>query len=202
MLIENIALLEKLDYTKQLAFAYLTCERLYPNYIYFSKNFNFGDKATLREAINFIHRALLRSELSTDFLSEQEISTLLHNVDLNTPFPHNFATITASSALDACAVISETLEFLLDKNESRLNAISTCATDTVDMFVQERDDLDFNTDAGFEKKIFNDELMQREIHIQKGIIEYLSKIGRLELLDVNNLIELQHNNGRSNIDLD
>jgi uncharacterized protein YjaG (DUF416 family) len=64
--IENISDLEKLDYSKQLVFAYLTCERLYPNYVYFSNNFHFGDKKILRSAIDFIANALLINNFSDD----------------------------------------------------------------------------------------------------------------------------------------
>ena len=38
MAIEEINKLKDFDFTKQAAFAYLTCERLYPNYTYFSDN--------------------------------------------------------------------------------------------------------------------------------------------------------------------
>ncbi len=42
--------LKEFDSNKQLAFAYLTCERLYPNYVYFSNESGFGDCSVLREA--------------------------------------------------------------------------------------------------------------------------------------------------------
>jgi len=35
MSIEAVDKLQELDFTKQTAFNYLTCERLYPNYVYF-----------------------------------------------------------------------------------------------------------------------------------------------------------------------
>jgi uncharacterized protein YjaG (DUF416 family) len=73
MAIEEITLLEKLDYNKQLTFAYLTCERLYPNYVFFSDNFDFGDKQILREAIDLIYNSVLE----TDFVDIQQIQTIL-----------------------------------------------------------------------------------------------------------------------------
>jgi hypothetical protein len=54
----------------------------------------------------------------------------------------------------------------------------------VDMYVHERDVLNYNTDPLFEDKILNDPLMQRELSIQKGIISYLFKTEALEELDI------------------
>ncbi len=197
MAIDNINELGKLNYNKQLVFAYLTCERLYPNYAFFSENFDFGAKQTLRKAIDYISTVLLIS----DFPSKDEIETHLSAIEPNTPFPQNFETILSSSALDSCTAILETLQFMLDRKKSRLKDISTFATDTVDMYIGDRDKLDFNTDPDFDRKIFNDPLMQREHSIQNGIISYLNKIEKLELPDINNLLNLQFNNNRSNIDL-
>jgi uncharacterized protein YjaG (DUF416 family) len=196
MAVDNIQDLKKLDYSKQVVFAYLTCERLYPNYAYFSDNFNFGDKKVLRRAIDFI-----ANTLTTDFSSQEKLESFLNEIDTNTPFPHNFNTILASSALDACCAVLETLTFILDKKASRMDVISTAATDTVDMFIQDRDDLDFNTDIQFEQKILSDVLMQRELRVQKGIIQYLNEISTLEDLDIKNLLSLQQNDQKSNIDL-
>jgi uncharacterized protein YjaG (DUF416 family) len=36
MTIKEIDKLKDLDFEKQVTFTYLTCERLYPNYVYFS----------------------------------------------------------------------------------------------------------------------------------------------------------------------
>lgn len=197
MTVENIQVLKEMDYHKQLVFSYLTCERLYPNYVFFSDNFEFGNKNVLREAINFIFNTLLID----DPQKVNEINSYLESIDINTPFPHNFNTILASSALDSCTSILETLDFMLDKKASRLDDISSFAIDTVDMYIQDRDGLDFNTDPLFDHKIFSDPLMQRELGIQKGIISYLDKIDKLEMLDINNLLDIQHNDDKSNIDL-
>jgi len=197
MAINNLDLLEKFDYKKQLAFAYLTCERLYPNYVYFSNNFEFGSKFILRSAIDFIHSSLLMNIAP----NQSEIESNLKKVDLNTPDTEDFSSIFVSSALDSCTAILETLGFMLDKNSARLYDISSFATDTVDMYIEIRDNLDFNTDAQFDQKIFDDPLMRREIKVQEGIISYLNEIDTLESYDLNNLLSLQNNNNKSNIDL-
>ena len=196
MAINNINILKKLDLKKQLAFAYLTCERLYPNYMYFSDRYRFGNKKALRDAIDFIYNnLLLRNFINND------VHFYLTSIDSNIPKPENFNTILASSALDACTTTLETLDFMLDKNTDRLIDISTFATDTIDMYIQDKYNLDFNTDAEFEKKIFNHAFMQKEIAVQNGIINYLAQIDDLEITDIKNLLDLQNNNNKSNLDL-
>jgi uncharacterized protein YjaG (DUF416 family) len=195
MILDSRGALKKLDYNKQLVFAYLLCERLYPNYVCFSARSYFGDKQILRDAIDFICSILL----TPNFSNEEKTKSFLSRIDINTPLPHNFDTILASSALDACCAVLVTLNFILDKNTSRLDEISTFATDTVDMYIQERDNLDFNNDPQFDDKIINDPLMKKELDIQNGIVSYLSNINGLESSDITNLLNLQFNEGKSNI---
>lgn len=55
----NIKKLSVLNFERQLTFAYLTCERLYPNYSYFSQQYNFGDPQLLRECIDLALKAII-----------------------------------------------------------------------------------------------------------------------------------------------
>jgi len=185
-MIEEIKRLERLDFSKQLAFAYLTCERLYPNYVSFSTEVVFGNPTILRNVIDFIFKQLFRESLDEKIIQEYLLS-----IDQNIPYPENYATILASLALDSCTVIEETLNFLIDKKPSRLYDISTMAIDTVDMYIQDRDNMDYNTDSDFEIKVLNDPLMQEELYIQKGIISFLDKIDRINESDIYTLIQLQ-----------
>lgn len=195
MAIREISQLKKLDYTKQLAFAYLTCERLYPNYVYFSHNFKFGNDKVLKGAINFISDSLFDNAID-----KNTTQRLLKDVDKIIPYPEKFTTVLASSALDACTVVIETLNFLLDKQSSRLEDISTLATDTIDMYIQERDGIDYNSE-NFEIKIYKDPLMQNELAVQKGIISYLMRVDKIEPSDIDTLFSLQNKNKKSNIGL-
>ena len=154
----QIDTLKKLGFKKQLIFAYLTCERLYRNYLYFSEHFGFGNPTQLRQAIDF-----LRENLISQNFNRKQTESLITSIDEITPLPQDYDTILASSAMDACGVVYESLNFLLDAIPSRLSDISTFATDTVDMFIQEEDHLDFNTDKLFFEKIQNHPLMQREV---------------------------------------
>jgi uncharacterized protein YjaG (DUF416 family) len=189
MAIEEVNKLKDLDFNKQLAFAYLTCERLYPNYVYFSKNYDFGNPEEPRRAIDYLH-----SNLFANNFDKTKTDSFIAAINSLTPQPAEYDTILASSALDACGVIYEALNFLVDNQTSRLADISTMATDTGDMYIQDKEELDFNSDKNFQKKIDTHPLMIKEIATQKGIISYLSSIDKLLPSDIDTLTQLQENN--------
>lgn len=197
MTISEINILKTLDFNKQIAFAYLACERLYPNYVYFSENFHFGNAEVLKEAIDFIADSIF--EKKKDNI---KIDLLLRKVDKNTPHTENFTTHFVSSALDACTSIEDSLHFLIDKDFSRIENISTYAIDSVHMYIQEIANLDFNTDKNFQLKITNHPLMKKEVAIQSGIVTFLKKNNKsLDWEDLQTLLRLQSNEGRGNLDV-
>jgi uncharacterized protein YjaG (DUF416 family) len=195
-MIQEINKLKDLDFQKQAVFAYLTCERLYPNYVFFSENFNFGDPGILRSAVDY-----LNDNLFTIAAKRSEIDSLLNELNKNTPDTEDFTTHLVSSALDACTTIQDSLEFLIDKKFSRIIQISTNAIDTVDMYIQEIEGLDYNSDKDFQNKINNHPLMKKEIDIQIGIIRFLCKSKTLNFEDIITLLLLQDNNKRGSLNL-
>jgi len=194
MSIEEIDKLKEFDFSKQAAFNYLICERLYPNYVYFSDNFIFGNPDALRVAIDYLYFNIF--EKSTD-----KIKILTKDVDKNTPDTENFTTTFVSSALDACAAIGDSLDFLIDKSFSRIKKISAYATDTVSMYIQEIENLDFNKDNDFQRKIDKHPLMQKEVAMQSGIISFLTNSKVFYFGDLQILLHLQENNKKSNLNL-
>jgi uncharacterized protein YjaG (DUF416 family) len=186
MAIEEIDQLEKIGLQRQKVFAYLSCERVYPNYVSFSNNFNFGDPAVLRSAIDFVYNSIFN-----EVFSDKELEALLVEVDNNAPRPDDFAAFYASIAMYSAGVIYESLNLLKQADISRvLSDISSMSIDAVDLFIQERDDMDYNEDD-FEAKILNDPLMQEEMAIQKGTIAYLHSVQALNESDIKNLLHLQ-----------
>ncbi|RAJ77247.1 uncharacterized protein DUF416 [Chitinophaga dinghuensis] len=163
-MIKNLQILADLSPEKQLTFAYLICKRLAPNYAFFSKQFGFGNTNQLNACIDFIYNHIIKNDFD-----ENAAIIHLHNIDAITPFPENFNTILASSALDACSAILDTLIFITDQDFNLIENISSYATDSVDMYVQDLENLDNNTDEDFEKKITNHPLMVKEIKTQNDI---------------------------------
>jgi uncharacterized protein YjaG (DUF416 family) len=189
MAFPELAQLKNLDFTKQRTFAYLTCERLYPNFVYFSQKYKFGKPGDLQEAIQYLYAHLFDKAIDIT-----QVNSLINKVEINMPQPADYDTILASSALDACTSIIEALAFLIDVQPPRLENISTVATDTVAMYIHDTNNLDPNTDPNFQQKINSNPLVIKEIAIQKGIISYLSKIDHLQYSDISTLIQLQENN--------
>lgn len=196
MVVEDINKLEELDFPRQLAFAYLTCERLYPNYVYFSNNFDFGNPDILKEAIDFLYLNIFKKNPN-----KNKINNLIKEIEKNTPDTEDFTTTFVSSALDACTAIGDSLDFLVDKDFLRVKCISTYGTDTVSMYIQELNNLDFNKDKAFQQKIDSHPLMKREVSLQSGIISFLSKSKTFDFGDLQTLLQFQENNKKSNLDL-
>lgn len=195
MAIEEINKLKELGFTKQLAFAYLTCERLYPNYVYFSNNYNFGDSGILRTAIDYLYDNLFENNPD-----KNKVNSLIKKVDKNTPDTEDFATIFVSSALDACTCILDSLTFLLNKDFSKIEYISSYGFDTVDMYVREVENIEA-ADKNFIQKVSEHILMKRELSIQQGIIAFLSNTISPDYGDIETLLQFQENNKKGSLDL-
>jgi len=196
MTISLIDQIKKLDFNIQLIVAYLTCERLYPNYVYFSNKFEFGDSSKLRSAIDYIYEHLFENDFDI-----AKIKTIIGFVEKNTPEPGEFQTILASSALDAGVSIIETLESMIVKDRDRLSDVSKSAVETVYMYIQEIENLDYKNDDEFDIKMDNHPLMKNELQIQQGIITYLINSRKINYDDVNTLLQLQDKNGKGNLEL-
>jgi uncharacterized protein YjaG (DUF416 family) len=191
----EIEILQKQAFNNQLAFCYLTCERLLPNYETFYKQHKWGDLKLLKKAVGVIYDNLLGKSLS-DYAY---LMNFANSVEAVTPDTEDFGDIWGSSALDACATVIETFEFMIDKSYDRLFTVSTLATDTVDMFVQEILNLRYTNDNSemFELAISNHPLMQREINLQKQSINYLAQVRTITKVDVNHLLIHQEMNGNA-----
>lgn len=181
----NLKKLESTNSNNQLAFAYLTCKRLYPNYVYFSKQFNFGDPGKLKDNIELIYKILLKASWL-----KSEIEDKIVSLDSLIPLPENFDTILASSAMDAGTGIEETSSFLLDNDFRRICDISTFATDTVYMFIEDRESENRKI-KNIEDFIYNVPLMKDEIRLQNEIIDYLTAIADVRIVDIDALTGLQ-----------
>jgi len=179
----NIEKLKEGSFANQLAFAYLTCERLYPYYVYFSLNFSFGSINIVRKAIDDIRKHLIE-----DVISDEEILQDFNEVSVNTPDTDDFITIHASSALDACCIVLNSLQFLLDRKFDHLVYMSRYGTDMVDRYLNSDIEADVISPK-LEQAILNDPLMKREISFQNEVISFLISHPTLKGSDIDYLID-------------
>lgn len=157
----------KLSFKQQILFAVLTCEKLLPNYRQFSNSIKWGNIEILEEAIVMIYQFLQDIELN-----DAELDGIYEKIIEITPNVENFEGDLPSYALDTCSAISDAIEFLLSEDQSYLLNIVSIARDTIDMFIQESEDLD-PKDEDLEDKIAQNEYMKKEYNRQHDILRKL-----------------------------
>jgi uncharacterized protein YjaG (DUF416 family) len=190
-----LADLERLGWRHRVAFAAACCERLLPNYAAFVQEAGWGDTQILRTAIDYIWDVVADAHPADD----SEVRRLIESCDRIIPDTQDHDTISVSAALDAGSAVIETLQTLLDGNPRRIVDVASFCRDTVDMYIQDRDDLDYNTDASFEAKILEDPLMKRELERQSAILSELANNPVLDRSLLTRLRNESNDNGRSNI---
>ncbi|GAA0894556.1 hypothetical protein GCM10009122_42370 [Fulvivirga kasyanovii] len=160
--------LKILNRQQKLVFAFWISKRLFSNYAFFHKETSFGDIDVLLDGLSLIDRYLF---IDSTFVKDEVIKCIAQ-IDENTPDTNDYSQITVSFALDACVALTESLSYILDNNDQRIVNVASCARDTVDMFVQEKEELNYD-DSEFEFKIQNDEFMKNEIRAQR---DFFSRI--------------------------
>jgi len=124
---------KEITYQQQLNLAISVCKKLFFDYQEFSQQNKWGDLDTLLDAINLISQSL---NLQPD---TGQTKQMLQRIEAITPDTEDFDN--ASYALNACAAVYESLEFILDKDPQHVFNIGTCLTDTIDFKIQEDDEL-------------------------------------------------------------
>ena len=185
--------LRRLPRTHRVVFAAACCERLLPNYAAFTREVHWGDPHALREALDYIWRTVSGGSVDRD-----EINRLIKQCDAVIPDTEDFETSFVSAALDAGTAVVGTLRSLPDGDTKHVLEVTSYCRDTVHMYIQDRDDLDYR-DPLFDTKIEQDPLMKRELERQAAI---LSKLANNPVLDDSLLKSIRDESadgGRSNI---
>ncbi|SEJ36020.1 Protein of unknown function [Dyadobacter sp. SG02] len=153
----------------RLLFAAITCVHLYPNYENFVSAFGWGSPQVIQHVIDEIF-LILREDRP---YSERQIKDLIDAVDVVIPDTEDFSDIACSQALDAGVAVLSTLEYIKARDLESVVNVAICARDTVDMFIQVRDDFNSN-DPSCESRIESDYLMVREKARQELLIKQLA----------------------------
>lgn len=156
-----------LPLSHRIAFSASCCERMLPNYKAFTNISGWGDYALLRNSLNIIWKIVKVSDFN-----KKELKNLIKKVDKVIPDTEEFSFIEASHALDAGNGILETLVCCEDADSEHCANVASFCVDTVDMHIQERDDMDYS-DTDFEDAISRDKLMQNELIKQLTDIQML-----------------------------
>lgn len=156
------AVLGELSPRHRAAFAAAVCERLLPNYVAFSRETGWGEPEVLRTVLDEVWAFVRGATLASRALREREAQ-----VERATPDTEDFDTYLVSPALDAGAALLAALECVRTTDASKAAEAAGMARDTVDMYVQELEDMSPG-DRELEEKILNHPLMVRELERQEA----------------------------------
>ncbi|HBS64365.1 MULTISPECIES: YjaG family protein [unclassified Stenotrophomonas] len=145
---------------KRVAFMAYCCERMLPNYRSFQVDSGYGDLAPMRKALDAVWEWAASNNLPLD------LAALASACEQQAPDTAEFSSIYTSAALDAATATAATLEALVDAAAKSLIEVATYARDTIDLFVQEVEELDPNA-PDLERRIIEHALMQSELRTQR-----------------------------------
>ncbi len=185
----------KLDNKRQLAFGVSCCERILPNYLAFQKNTGWGNIKPIRKAIN-----LAWSSLSGNPHNPKDLKQAIIDCENVTPKSEDFVSFYADLAQDVCFAVYYLLDYLLENDINKIIYVATYATDSVDLYVQEIENMAPN-DPELEQKILNHKLMQRELAQQEKELNFIEGASTFDHNSLSQIKELWDNNGKSNLDL-
>jgi uncharacterized protein YjaG (DUF416 family) len=186
--------IDPLSLNHRILFALSCCERLLPNYLIFYKHHSWGEPKVLRYALDRVWSVLNGDEIV------EEIENLIQKCDEVTPDTEDFDSIFVSPALDAASSVMLILEFVKNHSVEKVLEIASLSRDTVDMYIQELENMDSN-DPNLEEKILGHHFMQRELVRQREDLELLRKAEVINEDVIIDLKRLWRGTEKSNIDL-
>jgi uncharacterized protein YjaG (DUF416 family) len=181
----------------QLLFGVLVAEKLIPNYHYFSVKHNWGNTALLHECTDFCYGAV--GDITSTV--KQNAIILMDSLLEITPDLDDYEGGTSSYANDTCAAYEQLLTFIIEEKLELIISVADYSIASVDMFIQEKYDLNPN-DSELEIKILSDAHMKQELIRQKEILKFISSFGRVITDEKINQIREFNNNLPSLIDLE
>lgn len=168
--------LEELPHEKRVAFAAACCERLIGNYVAFMNESGWGDESPLRNAINQVWKCSLGNPITSD-----EIQQLTEKCESVAPDSEEFDALLTASAQDAVFAVCSAFDYLRDNDISKLVQCSSYPVDSVDLYVQEIENMAPNS-TDLEERIREHRLMQQEIERQISDLSTLRSGGSVEEL--------------------
>lgn len=153
---------------KQVAFMALCCQRMVPNYCRFTSDSAFGDWQILQRGIDAAWSWLASDRLPDD------LGSIRLQVERQAPDTESFVSPFTSAALDAANAVACLLDGVADPENADPAEVASLARDTIDLYVQDIENLDPNA-IDLEETILRHPLMQRELHRQHDALAFLER---------------------------
>lgn len=177
---------------KNVIFSAWCCERQYGNYFSFYKEVGWGNPESLCVALDLLWN-------SGKFPSIRSIREAQRAIQVVTPDTEDFRSEYTSAALDAATSLLKALDYCVDGQIDHCLQIATLSRDTIYMFVQLRENLDYS--AVSESLIYKNQLMMRELAMQQAEIECLCSLHLADESDISQLRKQRCNpNGGTLVD--
>lgn len=158
---EILDLLSQMDDKARLAFGLSCAERLYPNYLAFHEEQQWGNPEAIRKALDLGWQVL-----DGESLERSELIKTAGMVDSIIPDADDFCTILVSSAMDAAIAAKRILQFTDNHDVESIAEIASLCRDTIDMYVSGRGSELFETVMSSEQIMIHP-LMQEELRRQR-----------------------------------
>ena len=154
---------------KQLVFLLLVCQRLIPSFRALSRERGLAGEDLLLDLLRKAWDTLLAGVTKADFSAEvtQAESVAPNTEDVESDF--------VSSALDAAIAVSLLMKVFNDGQTNTIVEAASLARDSIDMYVQELEQMDQN-DPNIETKILSHDLMQKELERQREDIAFIKAL--------------------------
>lgn len=170
--------LKQLDHRSQVAFALSCVERMLPNYRAFQREHGWGNVQALIQGVEFAWKWIDGLIIPSARLSE--VGAACYE---QAPDTEDFQSQFVSPALDAATATTVLLDLIQTGDSAKALEIASLSRDTVDMFVQELEEMQANSPS-LEEQIRLHPLMQAELERQNGDLDALeagANIGELKL---------------------
>jgi len=165
-----------------------------PNFQAFARESGWGDVAPIRRALDLVWKCA-----EGWCPSEAEVKAVLRECERCNPESEDFESLYTGAAQDVVSAICAMLEVLQKHSVVKVASVARFSSDTVDLIVQEREDMD-PTDPLRERKILEHPLMQQEL---RRLHRDLAGVAELRTEDIDALRVLRERSRReSNTELE
>jgi len=154
--------IRRLPSVAQLAFGCACCQRLLPNFFAFEQATGWGEVAVLRNAVEYVWNLL-----PFGVAEANQVHQHIERCEALAPRSDDFDSLLVTAAQDVCFSVCSLLDFVLHGDPKSIVQIATYATDSIDLFVQETENMAPGA-SDLEHRILMNPLMQKELKRQEA----------------------------------
>ncbi|TMO59568.1 DUF416 domain-containing protein [Pseudoalteromonas aurantia] len=187
----NFQRIRDLNYLQKAVLAAAVIERMLPNYDLFSDATGFGDMATMKSTLNVCWEIIVFPK------SKINLEKQVDKVEANVPELSLFDMFGTYPAIDTATALLGLLHGLMAKDEQEFIDIAKISQATVARYVEfvlENEEIEPDNSL-----VREHEIMQYEIEVLAGLIDFVEQMGRITSESVKELKQHATADGQTNI---